>query len=592
MARRGSGGNGVPAVPLCLSVGVTGHRDLVDLDGTLRARLNGILHRLRDAAAALQGSEGFDAAPLQARLVCPLAAGADQIAAAAALDLGYDLHAVLPFHRAIYSDDFPGPNLIKAFGGLLDRAARILELPCKRGEVPSAYALAGRATVAHSDLLIAVWDGLPARGPGGTAEVIEHALRRGLPVIHIPVDPAQPARLVWAAHDPHLAQTRTDEITARTLDDAAFGPLVERLLAPPADPVERAHLKFFYTEHERRWRLRVEYPLLLAATGSKGLRRSALVAPAYDSVSAVGPVAGTGVALTGDAAIWRAGYAWSDGLAAHFAQCYRSGHVFNFLAGALAVLLGLSGLVLPGVKLWLAFAELGVIGAFILNTRIGVARNWHRRWLDYRQLAERLRPMASLSAVGVAQPERQPATRRAHSWVDWYAAGIWRSIGMPAGELTDDIAALTRAVVAHEILPQVDYNRTSAATIHRLDHRLHRAGTLLFAVSCLSCAAFIAAYFVNHEWTVAHAVDFVALSAGLPAIGTAFFGIRVQGDFAGTAARSEITADHLAAVADALETGPVTLSRTADGIEAAARAMVADLGEWRLSHQQRQLELT
>lgn len=146
-------------------------------------------------------------------------------------------------------------------------------------------------------------------------------------------------------------------------------------------------------------------------------------------------------------------------------------------------------------------------------------------------------------------------------------------------------------IVAAEIDPQVAYHRSSAAIIHQLDHRLHCSGSLLFIASCLSCIVFIAAYFIDHRWTAAHAASFVALSAGLPAISTALFGIRVQGNFAGTAARSLITADHLAAIGEALGGEPVTLSRTADGTEAAARAMIADLGEWRLSHQQRQLEL-
>ncbi len=527
---------------------------------------------------------------MQIRLVCPLAQGADQIAAAIALDLGYDLHAVLPFRRDDYAADFVDTYHAATYATLLARASRVLELPCRRGEVPSAYALAGRATIAHSDILIAAWDGLPARGAGGTAEVVEHALRLGLPVIHVPLDANQPIRLIWSAHEPHLLQTRVEEISARQLDDASYIVLIDRLLAPPVDINERGHLTQFLAERQRRFKLRMEYPLLLAAAGARRLRRSALLAAPYLTTDE--PSSGSPGDVTGDVNVWRAAYFWSDGLAAHFAQSYRSGHVFNFCAGALAVLLGLSGLVLPEVKLWLAFAELAVIGAFIMNTRVGVARNWHRRWLDYRQLAERLRPMASLSAVGIAQPDRAPVTRRATSWVDWYAAGIWRSIGMPAGELTRDVAGLTQAIVTRELLPQVAYHRTSAATVHHLDHALHRAGTVLFAISCLSCAAFIGAYLIDHAWTVAHAADFVALSAGLPAIGTAFFGIRVQGDFAGTAARSEVTADHLAAVAAALEARPTTLSRTADGIEAAARAMFADLGEWRLSHQQRQLELT
>jgi hypothetical protein len=34
-----------------------------------------------------------------------------------------------------------------------------------------------------ADQLVAVWDGLPARGYGGTADVVAAARRRGMPVV-------------------------------------------------------------------------------------------------------------------------------------------------------------------------------------------------------------------------------------------------------------------------------------------------------------------------------------------------------------------------------------------------------------------------
>ncbi len=574
-----AGGETVPAVPLCLTVGVTGHRDVAAIADHVSAGLTRMLAELRDAVLPLHATGSFAAAPPRFTLVCPLAQGADQLAAAIALDLGYELHAVLPFGRAAYAGDFVEPGGAERFADLLARAARVLELSCIRGEDVRAYGLAGRATVAHCDVLIAVWDGLPARGPGGTAEVVEFALRSGVPVIHLSTDPARPPQLVWSLHDPHLPPTRVDETATRAFEVVGAASMIDAVLGPPRDPVERARLDQFCHERARRLKFRVEYPLLLALTGTQPLRRSALLATRADPVPAEGHLA-----------TWAAAFAGSDALAAHFAQNYRSGHVFNFIAAAVAVLLGLSGLLVPTVKVWLAFAELAVIGAFVLNTRVAVARDWHRRWLDYRQLAERLRPMASLVALGIARPERRPVTRGGQRWVDWYAAGIWRSIGLPEGQLPE-ITDLTAATIASELDPQVAYHRRTAGIVHRLDHRLHRAGTILFLLSCLSCIVFIALYFIDHDWIVHHAAAFVALSAGLPAIGTAFFGIRVQGDFAGTAARSEVTADHLAAIAAALRDGPASLSRTADGVEAAARAMVADLGEWRLSHQQRQLEL-
>jgi polyphosphate kinase 2 (PPK2 family) len=45
-----------------------------------------------------------------------------------------------------------------------------------------AYLAAGRWIVDHADRLVAVWDGRPARGRGGTAEVVAYARHRGVPV--------------------------------------------------------------------------------------------------------------------------------------------------------------------------------------------------------------------------------------------------------------------------------------------------------------------------------------------------------------------------------------------------------------------------
>ncbi len=41
---------------------------------------------------------------------------------------------------------------------------------------------ANRHLLRHADLLYAVWDGRPARGWGGTADVVREARELGLPV--------------------------------------------------------------------------------------------------------------------------------------------------------------------------------------------------------------------------------------------------------------------------------------------------------------------------------------------------------------------------------------------------------------------------
>ena len=80
------------------------------------------------------------------------------------------------------------------------------------------------------------------------------------------------------------------------------------------------------------------------------------------------------------------------------------------------------------------------------------------------------------------------------------------------------------------------------------------------------------------------------VSAGFPALGTAVFGIRFQGDFGGDAVRSMATADTLRQIDQELRKD-VSLSRAADLAEQAARIMLSDLDEWRLVNQQRDLSV-
>ncbi|WP_310468392.1 hypothetical protein [Sphingomonas sp.] len=591
---------GPPRPPFVLSVGVTGHRNGALGGGggdALRGRIGDALALLADAAEAVRarGSDCFVADATRLQFVSPLADGADQIAAEAALERGYTLHAVLPFGRADYRASLADEPSRARFDALLARAACALELPGEERDQPEAYVMTGRATVAHCDVLLAVWDGLPPRGRGGTAEVVQQAIVRGTPVLHVPVDAAQPARLLWAAFDPAVLTQGEDAMAERPFTREHAEHMLEALLLPPADPQEHAFLAQFAGERARRIRARIEYPLLLAAAGVKrfrpgDIREARAVAGIEEEWRHYREQCEHHLIDTGSAVL-EAAYSWADRLATHFAQTYRSGHVFNFVLGGLAVCLGLSSFMWPHLLLPMAVLEFLITLAIIANTRVGVRNQWHRRWLDYRQLAERLRPMRSLKLLGIAAPDppgtpTNPVPRR---WIDWYASGMWRAMGCPAGAIDPERARqLAASIAALEVAPQVAYHDRSSGQINLLDQRLESIAAVLFWATLIVCVATVLGRAFAPDLLARANNWFTLIGAGFPAIGTAVFGIRFQGDFGGSALRSQATANALRQIDAELSKG-VGLNRAADLAEQAARTMLSDLDEWRLVNQQQDL---
>jgi hypothetical protein len=589
-----------------VNVGVTGHRlDRVGQDQLDQATpvLDSLLETISTVTHGLCAQERkffADAVP-GLRLLSGLAEGSDRHVATVASARGYSLHAILPFERGRYSADFQSPESLAAFHGMLANAERVFEMPGDRAEPDRAYEMAGLGIVAHSDVLVAIWDGSESRGPGGTAEVIRVALKRGLPVIRLdPADWNAPV-VIWSRFARMTVEHENiADYPARPVDEPTLTDVLRRLLLPGDDGVERECLIQYLGESERRTRTRVEYPLLLALARVKRLEANAFKVPAYSTATGVewagfeGSLRGLGSAHADYAQELRDAYAWSDNLATHFAQVFRSGHVTNFLLAAAAVLLALAGLLWPAGKLWLIVSELAVIVLLVVNTHVGRSRQWHRRWLDYRYIAERLRPMRSLRLFGLARAVTAAIRADPHGarWTDWYAQALWRQMGCPLGRVDDGYRKqLTGLVVAEELHPQIRYHDANAARMEKLEHRLHRLGNMLFIATIAAGTLFLGGYLAANAWAVAHATVFTAITAALPALGGAVYGIRVQGDFGGTAHRSLQTAHELRHVADALAADPARFTQAAAMAELGARVMLSDLAEWQLTYRQRNLDI-
>jgi tetratricopeptide (TPR) repeat protein len=177
-----------------ISIGVTGHRNLADEPG-LGPIISQTISRIAAGKSVV--------------VLSSLAAGADCLVAEAAMDDFHGrLHAVLPLEVNDYSRDF-NPTELARFQSLLNRADAIIfpapaaKPPRGKASAPSAgsataaalddrtaaYERSGQFIADHCDWLIAIWDGLPARGRGGTAEIVAYARKIKKPVAWVKSQP-------------------------------------------------------------------------------------------------------------------------------------------------------------------------------------------------------------------------------------------------------------------------------------------------------------------------------------------------------------------------------------------------------------------
>jgi hypothetical protein len=150
-----------------MKVGVTGHQSVGD-DNAVRWVASCIRERLLSTPDLVGLSS--------------LAKGADQIFASVVLDLGGTVEAVLPFPE--YTRSFGDQSDLIRFEDLLSRCTNVTTLSFQ-GSDESSYLAAGKYVVGNSDLVIAVWNGQPAAGVGGTADIVRYAKQIGKPIFHI-----------------------------------------------------------------------------------------------------------------------------------------------------------------------------------------------------------------------------------------------------------------------------------------------------------------------------------------------------------------------------------------------------------------------
>lgn len=642
---------------LTLRVGVTGHRPN-KLGGAdtelLRDRAQQVLGCLRQVVQNLQREhnaahhEIFAKGDPELRLATAIAEGADRIVAAAALAEGFGLNLVLPFRKALYAQDFVGEahtEFADLCGGPAVRSCTELDVT-QMPHDPQGYRAAGQLILAHCDVLIAIWDRKPAAGIGGTAEIVEEAQRRGLVVVLItPHGRLELWDVPLAAIDP-VAEGGWVPLPIATGSDVCSNELARRVRQlldvpdppPPAADRTKGHghgtdavaprdaLLAFRAQHLQPFTWFSAYAWLrrlLLCKGSWSLRvdngldreRSEAWPETLNAASAIG---GEPFREQVDGRL-RARWIGADNLAVHYAHRFRTAFIWNFTLAAMAVAVGLLILFCkdgPEAKVLLVKAVLVVVELLLIFTILRITGRGHRgqwqdRWLDYRNLAEALRPARLPVLIGSspARPGSSVGSTAGEAWIAWYVRAALREIAPPTAVLGDEVLlAVCQVALKEEIAGQIAYHEGNVENLTKLEERLEVLAEGALYVTIASGALFVVLYgFYLSDWSeFAHNYKPWAtfFGATLPVLGAAIFGIRAMADFRAAISQSkrmgselrrlqELFSKHLEASSSGTSLGPTGgKPRRAQVLQLFARlsrTLSDDLKLWGMVYSEREL---
>ncbi|ABC62147.1 DUF4231 domain-containing protein [Erythrobacter litoralis] len=599
-------------------VGVTGHRSSHPSFPENSARLRAVIEDIfAKIDAALQA--GGTGCTCTTALVTLLADGADHLAANAALERSWKLVTPLPFGRKLNAAINSGVATAADAKALLagepvadqtvaDRAKNIelladqaclfemadedeaicklllaaLDHPDDRSALEKFQlaaarraALAGTVLVEQSDLVIAIWDGQSVDSVGGTGHTVSAALETGCPVVWIdPGNPEQwqvfrsaeglatgharhkdsPAELtkcVRQAVDIDLAKSRESHAGLE-----AISPICWHGTSSFWSHAYRRIEAFFGTS---RWRdkvgwiaMRYELPSEIGEGSQKAMLTGLATLPGAD---------GDLPARVEREVLRR--FAWTDAISSRLADRYRSSMVWNFILGAMAIIVGIFYLPLVDVaQKWIfALAEFILLVVIIGNTALATKRRVHGRWFETRRAAEYLRHSPFLLALGIARPPGHWPQGVRTSWPEWYARHALRAVGLPEVRVDSSyLRGVLEFLRDHHVDPQRDYHLDKAARLNRVRHKLDRISEISFILAVITVASYLLLAFfagrgmVDPGWLDKAAKWFTVAAVALPTLGGAIAAIRYFADFERFADISDVTARRLGHVSQRIAT--------------------------------------
>ncbi len=589
-----------PLVPMTLRVGVAGHREhsniridnevLIKKITSLYSLIHGQLQHCHQHPHAK--TLYAPAAPVL-RLTSSMADGADRLLLEpAVVKEQYELSCILPFAAEEYAKDFDAESQ-QAFYKTLERAhyrqpdSRVLELDGTRENADFAYRDCAQALVSNCDLLVALYDG-EDRGGYGTSWTIKLALSQKIPVIWIDIEhpndlhflhrekgetvttPLTEASLYeWLGHtllfDTVLSspdEIRKGDLTSSVLKRfSTFAGESALKFHPEATPdfndsgpiavrVGRSNLLHNGFAILKRLLISPAKIKREVTQHHKKLPASAKIKPSPTS-----PQASHFYSPASHA--YYAAYLRADRLAGFYASLHRSTFMYIYILGAAALMVAALAIAFSDpadygkTALYCAVIEIGLLSLIYLLYKRDRYKRLHDRWLEYRCIAEFLRPTLYLSLFSSHFPMRRFRDSEEvlgrnllghggpeRCWAYLYTETVLRWAGFSGNNMTPDyLNEALSFTQTHWIQEQYQYHTHNAIAMKQMAKRLIKLSEAMYVTTIVVVFAKIGLTLYLPQWYLLSKICGL-LAAWLPVTGTTAFAIRNHAEFEISAQRS------------------------------------------------------
>lgn len=488
-------------LPFRLRVGVTGHRT-IKVPELISRKIKEILDErvweLFDPPVTAKKS----GTRLAFTILSPLAEGSDRLVAAEVIkNENSELEAVLPMAKDEYVRDFATAGSRTEFHDLLGRASRTIVLgeaapDSTLDEVRNkAYEAVGHHVVDHCDLLIAVWDGKPARGRGGTAEIVAYARQQNRPLAIVPASGDGEIRCEKGSGISGRSLSRTAMFNEFQVPDRIFEAylhnLNQTLFANPEGEAIEAGLKERIRERILPWYVRAS---LIAKKNQK---------------------------------------------------LYLNTGLLVYLLSPLAVAAVATGILAPGLAFAAFACELMALSVIFAVLWLADSREVHKKWIEARFLTERLRSAVFMLACGVRPSvfAADPAVKTILGSGEW-TTRLFAEIMTRSGKIETGTGSQAAAGIAfvrrHWLHDQIRFHQGKAARASLASRRLEKAGWAVFVAAIFAAAWHILSLALGHHGFLALLEKpMIFLAVALPGLGAAIGGIRGHREHSRLAKKSQ-----------------------------------------------------